>query len=1095
MKRSHAFSFIKTAQQRVSALSAAALFVVATTAASITPLLVTGKAIAAGTVNVCAAACTADDIQAAIDGATAGDTISFLGNASLNHQVNINKSLTIEGNGHVLSPTFTKTSNSNNTALGILGTSNVTVNGLTIDGIGGTTLHGINVYESTSVVLTNVTTKNNSRNGLVVNGSTVSVSNFMTSNNGWGGINVDQGSGVTMPAILNIDGPVTQTEPIADIVVDQPSNPNVMVNDSSGQYTFVTIGGVRVYTHVPSPPTATQSEFIGSPKYVRAGNFSSDITAQIRVPSSSVNVRFAVNGNTVTDTDYTNNTTDNDIYTVNGAAAGSQWYRLQKNLAGGQYNITAEFNDGVNWYPVTGSGTTYSIDAPTAEYVIPQAGKVFRANDKVVRVRAEDEFNQFKRMLVTINSVVYEVQRAECSDLGNYVLCDLQNLGLAEGPYTASTTTYTQANNRVDNLLSAQFVIDNTAPVVSGFSITNPAAVYSDSIAVSAVATDNNSVQSVTFFVTEPRVSDGACTGNGTVFSTQTVTSATSTFTAILDTSGLNGDYCVNVRAKDSAANNSAIQKIKVNIDNDAPAVPTQVSPLNGVVKKTADQVLIDWTAVSDTTSPVTYVYQTATSPSVNADGSFTSPAYTSGPLISSEIATPNTPEGTYYWHVRACDGVGNCSAWSGTWTIIIDNTKPTLDFTAPTDFSTPFAAGPLVSVQGADANGLSTLVIHVYTDAGVLLASPSCTATAAELAAGTLSCDLSSLSEGIYYIKAGETDTAGNNRTITSPDFTIDKTKPNANVVSPANGAVVGGAFTVTGTASDALSAVDHVLYTVTKVTAIGGSYVSNVTSGAATGTTDWEFALSGLTDGFYRLKVQVFDTAGNFRYDYNDVEVDVTAPVVTVNPTSGTNTTPTVSGTVDDPTATVTVLVDGTTYPTAVDTTPNGAGTYDWFAVLSTPLAVGSHDVVATATDATGNSSTDSTSDEVTVAAAPVTPPTTPGQGAGTGNEAAAQQDNNTAAPVILAQANPNNANQNPNAVLGANTDATDAATTGIADAGGDTEAQVKGESDKKTETNIAKADSNKFLGLGWWWLLILAVLAGLGWYVATRRSNSEA
>jgi hypothetical protein len=73
--------------------------------------------------------------------------------------------------------------------------------------------------------------------------------------------------------------------------------------------------------------------------------------------------------------------------------------------------------------------------------------------------------------------------------------------------------------------------------------------------------------------------------------------------------------------------------------------------------------------------------------------------------------------------------------------------------------------------------------VIHVYDSAGTLLRN-SCTATVAELAAGNLSCDLSNLAEGTYYIKAGTNDKAGNNVTITSEKFVVDNTAPTVSLI-----------------------------------------------------------------------------------------------------------------------------------------------------------------------------------------------------------------------------------------------------------------------------------------------------------------------
>lgn len=172
-------------------------------------------------------------------------------------QATITKSLTIEGAGFTLNSPFARTGNDNNSAIGIIGTSNVTINNLTIDGTGGTNLHGVNVYESTSAALNNVTLRNTNRSGLVVNGSTVMVSNIVTSGNGWHGINVDQGTGVTSPAHLTINGISQHAELAPDVYVDNVAE-DVSVTDANNQYNIdntVLKPGDRVYSIRAAAPT------------------------------------------------------------------------------------------------------------------------------------------------------------------------------------------------------------------------------------------------------------------------------------------------------------------------------------------------------------------------------------------------------------------------------------------------------------------------------------------------------------------------------------------------------------------------------------------------------------------------------------------------------------------------------------------------------------------------------------------------------------------------------------------------------------------------------------------------------------------------
>ncbi len=194
------------------------------------------------------------DLQTAIDSANVGDTIQINSDLAISSRVNITKQLTIDGQGHTLSPTFTKTSNSNNATLEVVA-NNITIKNLTIDGSGGTDLHGINTYQASSSLIDNVTIKNNNRDGLVVNGSDVTVNNITTSNNGWGGIDVDQGSGVTAPSTLTVNGTSTHSEPTADILVDDKTNPNVNVVDTNNQYNYTDLGNVRIYRLKLATPT------------------------------------------------------------------------------------------------------------------------------------------------------------------------------------------------------------------------------------------------------------------------------------------------------------------------------------------------------------------------------------------------------------------------------------------------------------------------------------------------------------------------------------------------------------------------------------------------------------------------------------------------------------------------------------------------------------------------------------------------------------------------------------------------------------------------------------------------------------------------
>jgi hypothetical protein len=247
------------------------------------------------------------------------EAISLDSDITTTKQITLTKPLILDGNGHIITPTFTKTDNSNNSVLGIQ-SNDVTVNNLIENGVGGINLHGINVYSANNINLNNVTVKNNSRDGLVVNGSNVVVNDLTTSSNGWGGVDVDQGSGVTNPAVLTINGHSTQTESVADILVDNNTNPNVTVNDLGNQYSYTANGIVGIYKlklAVPTSLTPINNTFTNNPAFVNTWSNVADATGYEYRTANTMNGnvlgtiiysdsnltqpgRYSVNGNTVT---------------------------------------------------------------------------------------------------------------------------------------------------------------------------------------------------------------------------------------------------------------------------------------------------------------------------------------------------------------------------------------------------------------------------------------------------------------------------------------------------------------------------------------------------------------------------------------------------------------------------------------------------------------------------------------------------------------------------------------------------------------------------------------------------------------------------
>lgn len=109
-------------------------------------------------------------------------------------------------------------------------------------------------------------------------------------------------------------------------------------------------------------------------------------------------------------------------------------------------------------------------------------------------------------------------------------------------------------------------------------------------------------------------------------------------------------------------------------------------------------------------------------------------------------------------------------------------------------------------------------------------------------------------------------------------------------------------------------------------------------------------------LTAGTYDVAVTATDEAGNAGHDTtkDELKIDTTGPVVTVEALLTKDSTPPLSGKVDDPTARISVDIGGKTY----DAVNNGNGTWTLADNKIAPaLADGPHDVAVTATDPAGN------------------------------------------------------------------------------------------------------------------------------------------
>ncbi|WP_114233265.1 Ig-like domain-containing protein, partial [Acinetobacter baumannii] len=391
---------------------------------------------------------------------------------------------------------------------------------------------------------------------------------------------------------------------------------------------------------------------------------------------------------------------------------------------------------------------------------------------------------------------------------------------------------------------------------------------------------------------------------NGQTY-TATVDSAAGTWTVSVPGSGLVADTDKTIDAKvtftDAAGNSSSVNDTQTyTVDTTAPDAPV-INPVNGTDPITG-------TAEPGSTVTVTYPDGTTATVVAGTDGSWS--VSNPGNLVDGDTVT-----------ATATDPAGNTSL-PGTGTVSADITAPVvaLDDVLTND-STP-------ALTGTVNDPTATVVVNVDGTDYPAVNNGDGTWTLADNT-------LPALTDGPHTITVTATDAAGNVGNDTAV-VTIDTVAPNAPVLDPIN-------------ATDPVSGQAEPGSTVTV------TYPDGTTATVVAGTDgSWSVPNPGnLVDGD-TVTATATDPAGNTSLPgTGTVSADITAPVVALDDVLTNDSTPALTGTVNDPTATVVVNVDGVDYP-AVN---NGDGTWTLADNTLPTLADGPHTITVTATDAAGN------------------------------------------------------------------------------------------------------------------------------------------
>ena len=619
------------------------------------------------------------------------------------------------------------------------------------------------------------------------------------------------------------------------------------------------------------------------------------------------------------------------------------------------YEVVATVTDGAG--NATSDGTTGEIIIDRVPPTAPTVDSLLTTSVTPI-VTGTATINGGETLTVTVDGVEYELGGADPQDTALTINAGIWSLDfsapnvgtlLADTTYEVTAVVTDAAGLSGTDTTSNELVIDNTPPTAPTVNLlTTP---------------DTTPVLTGTF--------DAADSASLTVLVDMVLyTLGDGNLSAVGDNWTLNipagneitpdGTYTVEVTAADAAGNavaDGTTDELVINAS--APAPPTVNSQIT-----------------NDTTPIITGTYDSA-----NTSDSFTvtvnSVTYTLGDPLTPELtAVANdwtldlsglgTPlgENTYDVLARATDQtIDYDDVTSGE--LVIDTTLPTRPTVVQliTADNTPDVVGTFDSSDAAE------LTVTVNGTTYTLTGSPELTAVGDDW---TLSIP-SSLPDATYQLEAYITDAAGNDSgvDITLNDLTIDATGPGIPTVD---------ALTTNDQTPILTGSYDSSEGGTLEVTVNGVTYTVGTDPEITTAGNVWTLDLSGLgaplAENPYDVSVTHTDPLGVTSTDTtsNELVIDIAEPSdPTVNAITTSNLNPTVTGTYpnDDAGGGLSVTINGTTYVLGTDPQLTTFGN-TWSVDLTGETSLvdeTDYDVIVVVTDEAGNSSTDMSSDEVSI------------------------------------------------------------------------------------------------------------------------------
>lgn len=639
-----------------------------------------------------------------------------------------------------------------------------------------------------------------------------------------------------------------------------------------------------------------------------AGNSSTDVTTnELTINPSNVTIDLANNSTDDTGTSSTDNITSNRAPVVNGTATGGDTSVKVTVVSGG---VTYTYNS------VAVSGGAYSLNLATTtpSSVIPTGS--------------------FPASGLPSGTVNLTVEGNSSGAIGtNSFVIDYT------APATPTVTSQSTWNTKPTITGTGTFSTGDILKVtINGITYTSGDGNLSYNAGAgtwSLTIPSGNALSVGTAYPTTATITDAAGNVSPTGSGTTTITLPTVT-----------GDL----------ANTSASDTGTSNTDN-------LTSNRKPVITGTAsDDVVV---TVTITSGGTTYTYNNVTVTSGNWSLDLSTASTTSG----SAFPASGLASGT------ATIGVtGNTTSATGSNTFVVDFTAPT----TPTVVSqstwnpTPTISGTAVVGAGDILKVTINSVTYTSGDGNLSYNSGNNTWSLVIPAGNALAVNAYPTTVAVTDA-AGNTATGNGTTTITQPTVTGDlaNTSYSDTGTSSTDNITSNRKPIITGTASDDAVVTVTITsggttYTYNNVTVTAGNWsldlsTASTTSGAA-------FPAAGLSSGTADIGVTGNTTGAS---GSNSFTVDFTAPTIpTVNYLSTYDTTPTITGTATVNAGDVfTVTVHGVTYTNGDGNLSYSSGTWTLTIPQGNELPVNTYTVVATVTDPAGNSSSNSTTNQLVI------------------------------------------------------------------------------------------------------------------------------